>query len=97
MSVFQSPKNGPFRMGITHDFGKKKPRFSSFFSILVKIRPEIMFNDVLNAKEASLENKDFFKMILGRKKFKFFLYMFLVKIRLKTESSAFHRLALSSI
>ena len=56
-----------------------------------------MFNDVLNAKEASLENKDFFKMILVRKKFKFFLHMFLVKIRLKTESSAFHRLALSSI
>ena len=36
-------------------------------------------------------------MILVRKKFKFFLYMYLVKIRLKTESSAFHRLALSSI
>ena len=32
-------------------------------------------------------------MISVRKKFKFFLYMFLVKIRLKTESSAFHRLA----
>ena len=32
-----------------------------FFSILVKIRAEIMFNDVLNIKEASLENKDFFK------------------------------------
>ena len=36
-------------------------------------------------------------MILVRKKFKFFLYMYLVKIRLKTESSAFHRLTLSSI
>ena len=35
-------------------------------------------------------------MILVRKKFKFFLYMYLVKIRLKTESSAFHRLTLSS-
>ena len=32
-------------------------------------------------------------MISVRKKFKFFLYMFLVKIRLKTESSTFHRLA----
>ena len=28
-----------------------------FFSILVKRRPEIMFNDVLNIKEASLELK----------------------------------------
>ena len=36
-------------------------------------------------------------MISVRKKIKFFLYMFLVKIRLKTESSAFYRLALSSI
>ena len=64
MSVFQSPKikNGPFQMGLTHDFGKKKnTRFSSSFSILVKIRPAIMFNNVLNVKEASLENKDFFK------------------------------------
>ena len=59
MSVFQSPKNGPFRMGLTHDFGKKNSIFF-FFSILLKIRPEIMFNDVLNVKEASLENKDFF-------------------------------------
>ena len=60
-----------------------------------------MFNDVLNIKEASPENEDFFKsgkqMILVRKKFKFFLYMFLVKIRPKTESSAVHRLALSGI
>ena len=49
-------------MRLTHDFGKKKNLdFFLFFSILVKIRPEIMFNDVLNIKEASLENKDFFK------------------------------------
>ena len=47
-------------MGLTHDFGKKTSIFF-FFSILLKIRPEIMFNDVLNVKEASLENKDFFK------------------------------------
>ena len=60
MSVFQSPKNGTFLVRLTHDFGKKKPRCFSFF-FLVKIRPEIMFNDVLNIKEASLENKDFFK------------------------------------
>ena len=61
MSVFQSPKNGPFRirMGLTHDFGKKNSVFF-FFSILLKIRPEIMFNDVLNVKEAFLENKGFF-------------------------------------
>ena len=32
-------------------------------------------------------------MILVRKKFKFFLYMFMVKIRQKTESSAFHRIS----
>ena len=61
MSVFQSPKNGTFLVRLTHDFGKKKPRCFFFFSILVKIRPEITFNDVLNIKEASLENKDFFK------------------------------------
>ena len=61
MSVFQSPKNGPFRirMGLSHDFGKKNSVFF-FFSILLKIRPEIMFNDVLNVKEAFLENKGFF-------------------------------------
>ena len=29
-----------------------------FFSILVKIRPEKMFNDVLSIKEACLEYKD---------------------------------------
>ena len=76
MSVFQSPKNGPFRMGLTHDFGKKNPRFSSFFSILVKIRPDIMFNDVLNAKEASLENKDFFKKFWLEKNSNFFFTCF---------------------
>ena len=48
-------------MRLTHDFGKKKTSIFSFFPMLVKIRPEIMFNDVLNIKEASLENKDFFK------------------------------------
>ena len=54
MSVFQSPKNGTFLVRLTHDFGKKKKTdFFSRFSILVKIRPEVMFNDVL-------ENKDFF-------------------------------------
>ena len=47
-------------MRLTHDFGKKNLDFF-FFSILVKIRPEIMFNDVLNIKEASLEKRDFFK------------------------------------
>ena len=54
MSVFQSPTNGTFLVRLTHDFGKKKTRFFSLFSILVKIRPEVMFNDVL-------ENKDFLK------------------------------------
>ena len=60
MSVFQSPQKETFLVRLTHDFGKKKPRFFFFF-FLVKIRPEIMFNDVLNIKEASPVNKDFFK------------------------------------
>ena len=47
-------------MGLTHDFGKKKNSIFFFFSILLKTMPEIMFNDVLNVKEASLEKKDFF-------------------------------------
>ena len=50
---------GLFEWGLTHDFGKKNSVFF-FFSILLKIRPEIMFNDVLNVKEAFLENKGFF-------------------------------------
>ena len=45
-------------MGLTHDFGKKLDFL--LFSILLKIRPEIMFNDLLNVKEAFLENKGFF-------------------------------------
>ena len=60
MSVFQSPQKETFLVRLTHDFGKKKPRC---FFFLVKLRPEIMFNDVLNIKEASLENKDFFKRV----------------------------------
>ena len=52
-----------------------------------------MFNDVFNIKETSLENTDFFKGVNRwfwlEKKNKFFLYMYLLKIRLKTESSAF--------
>ena len=61
MSVFQSPQKETFLVRLTHDFGKKKPRCFFVFFFLVKIRPEIMFNDVLNIKEASLENKYFFK------------------------------------
>ena len=60
MSVFQSPQKETFLVRLTHDFGKEKTSMFFFF-FLVKIRPEIMFNDVLNIKEASLENKDFFK------------------------------------
>ena len=60
MSVFQSPQKETFLVTLTHDFGKKK-NLDVFLFFLVKIRPEIMFNDVLNIKEASLENKDFFK------------------------------------
>ena len=64
VSFSKSPKlKETFLVRLTHDFGKKKkPRCFSFF-FLVKIRPEIMFNDVLNIKEASLENKDFFKVV----------------------------------
>ena len=61
MSVFQSPQKETFLVRLTHDFGRKKTSMFFFFFFLVKIRPEIMFNDVLNIKEASLENKDFFK------------------------------------
>ena len=61
MSVFQSPQKDTFLVRLTHDFGKKKNLDVFLFFFLVKIRPEIMFNDVLNIKEASLENKDFFK------------------------------------
>ena len=60
MSVFQSPQKETFLVRLTHDFGKKK-NLDVFLFFSVKIRPEIMFNDVLNIKEASLENKDFFK------------------------------------
>ena len=59
MSVFQSPQKETFLVTLTHDFGKKK-NLDVFLFFLVKIRPEIMFNDVLNIKEASLENNDFF-------------------------------------
>ena len=58
---FSKSQKWAFSNGVNSRFWLKKIRFSSFFSILVKIRPEIMFNDVLNVKEASLENKDFFK------------------------------------
>ena len=61
MSIFQSPKKGTFLVRLTHDFSEKKTSMFFLFSFLVKIRPEIMFNDVLNIKEASVENKDFFK------------------------------------
>ena len=61
MSVSQGPKNGTFIIRLTHDSGKKKPRCFSFFPILVKLRPEIVFNDMLKIKETFLENTDIFK------------------------------------
>jgi len=60
MLVFKVPELD-FSNEVNPRFGEKNLDFFLFFFILVKIRPEIMFNDVLNIKEASLENKDFFK------------------------------------
>ena len=47
--TFQSPKNRIFPMGLTHGFGQKKIFFLYLFS--VKIRLEIIFNNVLDRKE----------------------------------------------
>ena len=48
-SIFFSPKNHIFPKGLTHAFGQKMYLFSCVVS--VKIRPEIMFNTVLERKE----------------------------------------------
>ena len=53
MSVFQSFKNRIFQQGLTHNFGQKA-RFCLFL-LLFKIILEIIFNSVLNKKEAFLE------------------------------------------
>ena len=47
--IFQSPKNRMFPKGLTHAFSQKNSFFLYLFS--VKIRLEIMFNNVIDGKE----------------------------------------------
>ena len=54
-SVFQSPKNRTFPKGLTHAFGQKMYFFLELFS--VKIKLEIMFNNVLERKETFFGHK----------------------------------------
>ena len=56
-SIFQSPKNGIFPKGLTHAFGQKMHFLINLFS--VKIRLEIMFNNVLDRKETFFGHKKF--------------------------------------
>ena len=55
--IFQSPKNRIFPKGLTHAFGQRMYLFLYLF--LVKIRLEIMFNNVLHNKETFLVNPCF--------------------------------------
>ena len=50
-SIFQSPKNHIFQKGLTHAFVQIMYFFLYLF--LVKIRPEIMLNNVRDRKETS--------------------------------------------
>ena len=50
-SIFQSPKKPFFPTGLTHAFVQIMYFFLYLF--LVKIRPEIMFNNVRDRKETS--------------------------------------------
>ena len=50
-SVFQSPKNRIFLKGLTHAFGQRMYFF--LYLLSVKIRLEIMFNNVQDTKETS--------------------------------------------
>ena len=56
-SIFQSPKNRIFPKGLTHTSGQKMYFFLELFS--VKIRLEIMFNNVIDRKETFFGNKKF--------------------------------------
>ena len=56
-SIFQSPKNRIFPKGLTHAFGQKMHFLINLFS--VKIRLEIMFNNVLDRKETFFGHKKF--------------------------------------
>ena len=53
--VLCSRKMGYFPNGLTHDFGQKL-ELSSLFFFLLNIGQEIMFGDVLDRKEAFLNN-----------------------------------------
>ena len=90
-SIFQSPKKPFFPKGLTHAFVQIMYFFLYLF--LVKIRPEIMFNNVLDRKETFFGHKNsifqspkkpFFPKGLTHAFVQimyFFLYLFLVKIR----------------
>ena len=55
--IFQSPKNRIFPKGLTHAFGQRMYLFLYLF--LVKIRLEIMFNNVIDGKEIFFGHKKF--------------------------------------
>ena len=54
-SIFQSPKHRIFPKGLTHAFHQRMYVFIYLF--LVKIRPEIMFNNVIDGKETFFRKK----------------------------------------
>ena len=56
-SIFQSPKNRIFPKGLTHAFHQRMYFFLYYF--LVKIRPEVMFNNVIDGKETFFGHKKF--------------------------------------
>ena len=60
--IFQSSKNRIFPKGLTHAFSEKIYFFPELFS--VKIRLEIMFNNVIDGKETFFGHKkiQFFKV-----------------------------------
>ena len=81
-------------MGLTHGFGQKM--YFSFFLFSVKIRLQIMFNNVLDRKETFFRHKNFnisksqishfsngVNPWFWSKNVFFFLYLFSVKIRLE--------------
>ena len=90
-NLSKSQKNRIFPKGLTHAFHQRMYFFLYLFS--VKIRPEIMFNNVLDRKETFFGHKNsifqspkkpFFPKGLTHAFVQimyFFLYLFLVKIR----------------
>ena len=54
--IFQSPKNRIFPKGLTHAFHQRMYFFLYLF--LVTIRPEIMFNNVIDGKKPFLAIKN---------------------------------------